>query len=142
MEFYWKILGIGPWGVWTMTESALKDFTIRGRQITDPFEYKVAVAMLGNIQFELIEPGNAPGTYREFLKRKGEGFHHIKEYIKKEDLPEVLDNYHKKGIEVLQSGKFDEDTFYVLDTEPTLGIIYEISNCGNARPYERIYPNV
>jgi hypothetical protein len=39
------------------------------------------------------------------------------------------------------SGKYGEGAFYYMDTEPILGIIYEIVNIGGTKiPPEAIYP--
>ena len=48
--------------------------------------------------------------------------------------------YKRQGIKVIQGGKYDEDEFYYLDTEPELGILYEIGNNGRIREPERTYP--
>jgi methylmalonyl-CoA/ethylmalonyl-CoA epimerase len=73
---------------------------------------------------------------KEFLERRdGDGLHHVKEWV--EDCQKELLEYKKRGIEVLQSGKFDEDEHYYLDTESTFGFVYEIGNNGRIRPPER-----
>ena len=46
----------------------------------------------------------------------------------------------KQPFEVVQSGKFDEDEFHYLNTEPVFGIVIEIGNGGRIRPPERRYP--
>ncbi len=76
--------------------------------------------------------------YTRFIEKKGEGIHHIKEWV--DDCAATLEQYRKKGIGVIQSGKYDEDEFYYLDTEPELGILYEIGNNGRIRDPERICP--
>ena len=43
-----------------------------------------------------------------------------------------------RGVEVLQSGKYDEDEHYYLDTEAAFGFVYEIGNNGKIRPPERL----
>ena len=49
----------------------------------------------------------------------------------------MLQEYRKRGIDVIQSGKFDEDEHYYLDTESIFGFVYEIGNNGKIRPPER-----
>ena len=56
------------------------------------------MAWLGDIQIELIQPIQGPGIYWEFLNNKGEGIHHIKEYVKDEDMEKVLNEYKQKMI--------------------------------------------
>jgi hypothetical protein len=45
------------------------------------------------------------------------------------------------GYPVIQSGKFDEDVHYYLDTGRELGYIIELGNAGRIRPAERRYPS-
>jgi len=140
MEKYWKILGIGPWDVYTFSSETVRDFTVRGQLVKQPFKFMLALATLGDIQFELIQPVQNCVLYERFLEENGEGIHHIKEKISDEKIEETLKQYKRKGIGVIQSGKFDEDVFYYLDTEPALGILYELGNCGKIRTPERRYP--
>ena len=139
MEKYWNTLGIGPWDVYTFSSETVKEFTLHGKPVED-FKYKIALAMLGDMQWELIQPIKNVPIYEDFLREKGEGIHHIKEKVNDDDIEEILEKFKQKGIEVTVSGKFDEDVFIYLDTEPTLGMIYEIGNCGKIRAPERRYP--
>jgi methylmalonyl-CoA/ethylmalonyl-CoA epimerase len=85
---------------------------------------------------ELIQPVTGTNIYTKFLERRdGDGLHHVKEWV--EDCQKELLEYKKRGIEVLQSGKFDEDEHYYLDTESIFGFMYEIGNNGRIRPPER-----
>jgi len=49
-----------------------------------------------------------------------------------------LKSFEPRGIEVIQSGKFDEDEHYYFDTESIFGYVYEIGNNGKIRPPERL----
>ena len=140
MEEYWKILGIGPWNVYTFSPETIREFTLHGQPVKHSFEFIVATAWVGEIQFELVQPAKGPTICESFLKEKGEGFHHIKEKVDDDEIEETLKKFKEKGINVIQSGKFDEDVFYYLNTEPTLGILYEIGNCGKVRTPEKRYP--
>src|SRR6267378_3944938 len=85
--------------------------------------YRLAVTWVGGTQLELMQPLTGYSCYDDFLERKGEGLHHIKEKV--DDCQQAIAEYAKKGIRVMQSGKFGEDEFYYLDTEPTVGIVIE-----------------
>ena len=139
MENYWKIWSIGPWGVHTFIPGVIKDFTVNGKLVED-FEFILAVTKIGEIQLELIQPVKGPNVYWDFLE--GEGIHHIKEKVDSIKIPKVLQDYEEKGIKVIQSGKFDQDVFYYLDTKPTLGFLLEIGNDGKVREPERYYPHL
>jgi len=80
-------------------------------------------------QLELIQPVHGPTTYEDHLSRKGEGLHHIKEYIPDEQTEATLAFYRAKGIAVTQTGKFDADYHYYMDTEPKLDFVLELGNC-------------
>ena len=41
------------------------------------FAFRLALAMVGSTQFELIQPLDDRSMYAEFLAEKGEGLHHI-----------------------------------------------------------------
>jgi methylmalonyl-CoA/ethylmalonyl-CoA epimerase len=140
MENYWKIWALGPWEVHTFTPGKIVEFTVNGKLIED-FEFVIAVAKIGEIQLELIQPVKGQNVYWDFLERNGGGIHHIKEMVNSINIPKVLEDYKKKGIKVIMSGRFDQDEFYYLDTLPTLGFLLEIGNNGKVREPERYYPH-
>ncbi len=136
MKYFWEVFHIGPWDIYTFGPPDVRDSMVRGKP--SDHKYLLAVAWTGDVQIELMQPLTGRSLYDEFLEKKGEGLHHIKLYYK--DCQKALEEFKKKGIEVIQSGKFDEDEFYYLDTEAALGTIYEIGNNGKIRKPERRYP--
>ncbi len=136
MKHYHGILGIGPWEVYTFGPPRLRECTYMGRP--SDATWVLALTWVGETQLELMQPLSGQSVYTTFLAERGEGFHHIKEWV--EDCGKAIAEYKKKGIEVIQSGKFGEDEFYYLNTEPTLGILLEIGNNGDIRPPDRRYP--
>ena len=135
MERYVRILGIEPWSVYTFEAPKLRECTYREKP--SDAAWRLALSWVGNVQLELIENLRGETVYTAFLKNKGEGLHHIKEWV--DDCEAALEHYCSKGIGVIQSGKFEDDEFYYLDVESELGIIYEIGNNGNIGAAERIY---
>lgn len=74
---YWtKSLGIGPFFVMPRPEFIwLRN---GGEDVDDTaIISQVALAHSGAMQIELIVPGPAPSTYRDFLAAGGRGLHHI-----------------------------------------------------------------
>jgi methylmalonyl-CoA/ethylmalonyl-CoA epimerase len=130
---YSKLLGIGPWDIYTFCAPDLRDAIYRGK----PIDHKFIIALVWNrtTQLELIQPLVGTNIYTEFLNRRGDGLHHIKEWV--DDCQKELEEYRKRGIDAIQSGKFDEDEHYYLDTESIFGFVYEIGNNGKIRPPER-----
>jgi len=137
IEKYWEILGIGPWEIYTFAPPELTEMTIRGKNVE--YSMKIAETTIGNVILEVIEPLEGPSIYKEFLEEKGGGPHHIACY-KVKDVKKTLRAFQKKGIEILQSGKFDEVEFYYLDTEEIFGVILEIVSTGKIRAPDAIYP--
>jgi hypothetical protein len=137
VEKFWKTMGFGPWYFWDFEPPDLRDVYYRGIKV-ESSAFRIALAQIGPLQYEIMQPMYGIGIHREFLEKKGEGLHHIKIYYK--DIPKALEEFKKKGIYPLQSGKFDEDWHVYLDTEKEYGIIWEIGNQGRIRkPYKR-YP--
>jgi hypothetical protein len=137
IENYWKMLGLGPWSIYTFAPPALTEMTVHGKPTS--YSMRLAETTVGGVIIEVLEPLEGPSIYKEFLEQKGGGAHHVACY-KVPDVREALTNFKKMGIEVLQSGKFDEVEFYYLDTEKTLGIVTEIVKDGKIRPPEAYYP--
>ena len=123
---YAKMLYPGPWDIYNLAPPLLQDSTYMGK----PAEWSalLALAWVGDRHFEIIQPLKGPNVYYDHLEKKGEGLHHIKELTK--DCQAALQEYEKKGIKVIQSGRIDKDEFYYLDTFNTLGFYYEIGNNG------------
>jgi methylmalonyl-CoA/ethylmalonyl-CoA epimerase len=136
MKKYYEILNIGPWEVYTFAPPVLRECTFMGKPSNAT--WVLALAWVGDTQFELMQPLSGESVYTRFLAKKGEGIHHIKEWV--DDCAAAVEEYRTKGISVIQSGKYDEDEFYYLDTESELGILYEIGNNGKIRAPERTYP--
>jgi hypothetical protein len=136
MKAYWEILNIGPWDVYTFAPPVLRECHFKGKP--SDATWVLSLAWVGEMQLELMQPLSGESVYTHFLKKKGEGIHHIKEWV--DDCAQVVAEYRKRGIDVIQSGKYDEDEFYYLNTEPELGILYEIGNNGKIRAPERTYP--
>lgn len=84
---------------------------------------------------EIIQPLKGPNVYYDHLEKKGEGLHHVKEWVL--DCKKEVARYRAMGIGVVQSGRLGDDEFYYLDTVPLLGFYLEIGNNGNIRKPDR-----
>ena len=75
MRTYVHEYGIGPWEIYEFNPGNVD------RMVKDdePAEYamRIAVTMVGSVQWELIEPLDDRSMYAEFLATKGEGLHHV-----------------------------------------------------------------
>jgi hypothetical protein len=140
MKMWWEVLGIGPWDVRHFTPETVRDFHVAGRRVEEAFDFICAVTWVGEVEFELIQPIEGPNIYWRHLEEKGEGLHHVKDVMPDEEIPAVLEEFKRRGYDVLQAGWIDEDVHYYLDTERDLGLVYEIGNGGPIGPAPRRYP--
>jgi methylmalonyl-CoA/ethylmalonyl-CoA epimerase len=122
-------LKIGPWTVLTFTNQSLKYLKVDDKTVTEPFKFLIGISWIGDMQLELIEPVYGPTIYEAFIQKHGEGLHHIKERITDDAIEGVVQEYRDKGIGVTQTGQFETDFHYYLDTEPKVDFIYELGNC-------------
>ena len=137
VEKYWNDFGFGPWFFWDFLPPKLHSCYYRGVKVEAGF--RIALAQIGPIQYELTQPLFGMGIHREFLEERGEGVHHLKMYY--EDIPKTKEMFAKKGIYVLQEGRYMEEDWHVFfDTEERYGIIWEIGNCKGIGPPDKIYP--
>ena len=98
-------LGIGPWGVWTIRPQAS---TLHGRSVAD-MSFRVAIAQVGDSNYELIEPISQESVYVEHLNSQGEGFHHTCiSYQSHDALRSAKAELLAQGHEMIQSGDLGE----------------------------------
>jgi methylmalonyl-CoA/ethylmalonyl-CoA epimerase len=128
-----QIFGIGPWDVYDFDASVVKNYIYRGKPATH--KCIIAIAWSGDTQLELMQPVSGYSIYDEFLDKHGEGMHHIKLYYK--DVHKAARDFEARGYPVIQSGLFDEDQHYYLDTEKDFGYIIELGNAGRVPPAQR-----
>ena len=114
-----SLWNVGPF---RFSEIDLPDATLHGKQTR--LMAKLAFAQVGPVELELIQPGEGENTYREFLRDKGEGVHHLK--IPVSDINSEVARLKEKGVEVLQSGNSPDVSFAYMDTEGIAGVILEV----------------
>lgn len=131
-------LRIGPWRVFRFTDKTVRNLRVGGRLVEEPFEFRIGITHVGDMEIELIQPVRGPMIYEEYLQRRGEGLHHIKEKIPDDQLTKTVDDFHARGVDVTQTGQFVADFHFYLDTEPKLDFIYELGNC----PYQDLPPDM
>ena len=128
VEFYQEILGIGPWEYHEFDESNWGSSTYHGKPAKQKF--RVALAMSGTTQVELIQPLGGDTIYSDFLEEHGEGIHHLG-HVHVENLEVAVRSLEEKGIRCLQSGNVTSGPMAgsaaaYMDTVGTLGTIIEL----------------
>ncbi len=136
MKRHWEDFGIGPWDIYDFNPASVRDYSYRGKPATH--SCLIAVAWSGDTQLELAQPVSGYSIYDEHLDKHGEGLHHIKLFYA--DCQKAVADFAGRGYPVIQSGRFDDDEHYYLDTKRDYGYIIELGNAGRIRPPERRYP--
>lgn len=141
MERYVEELGIGPWSVYTFSPGWIQDMTFRGKE--QGYTMILALAQVGGVMYELIQPVEGPSSYEEFLNERGEGLHHLGYFV--DDIDEAIREMEGKGFPLLQSGRGfgteGDGAYAYFETEGALGHIIEAIEMPAGMPDpERTYP--
>ena len=98
-----------------------------------PYKIRFAFVTLGELQLEFIQVlEGTPTLYTNFLKKSGEGLHHIG--VNVPDLKSVVDIASSIGFSVLWSGQIYSVPFAYLDTQDQLGTILELIEMRPSKP--------
>ena len=122
MRKYVDDYGIGPWQIFEFNPSNAQDLREHGRPAQR--SWRLAVAMVGQMQWELIEPLDNESIYARFLAEKGGGVHHIA--VAAQCFDKMLAMEAKRGSKLVLSGEFEGVKVAYLDTERDLGVTLEI----------------
>ena len=141
VKAYWELFGVGPWRFYTYGKPQLKRLSYRGKP--GDYQMRLALARMGALQIELIEPLEGDSIYADFVEEHGYGLHHIAVVV--EDMASAVAQAQAAGLSVTQDGAGfgpDGDGAYAyLDTEDKIGTTIElIERPKRARPPDRVYP--
>lgn len=119
---YWEKLGIK--NIQRAGIEDLPDVTYRGKKT--PLSLKMAFADIGGVQIEWIQPVKGFSVYDEFLKKHGDGVHHLAYTVKSpQQLEEQISYFKSRGVGVVQRGSWKgekgQGLFAYLDTAPQGG---------------------
>lgn len=139
IEYLYHILDLGPWKIFSFSNENTSDIRLNGSPVTEPFQFRVAICLLGDVQIEVIQPVYGPTIYDEFLKTHGRGIHHIKEKTPKPEVEAMLKKAERFGCKEAFfgygfQGEEDIDCFAYIDTYNALGAYYEFGNCPTIKP--------
>jgi methylmalonyl-CoA/ethylmalonyl-CoA epimerase len=141
VEKYWKVYGIGPWHFYSYDTAIVKKMSYRGKPAA--YSMRIAMAQAGPLNLELIEMGEGPTVYADFVARHGFGVHHFG--VQVDDADAAIALAKDAGIGMLQDGAGfgleGDGHFAYLDTEASIGVMIELREVPRTRrPPERIYP--
>jgi catechol 2,3-dioxygenase-like lactoylglutathione lyase family enzyme len=121
-DFWAKLLGVEKTPIietegWELTHMTFRGAPSKGKA-------KLTFFNLENIVLELIQPVGGPSTWQDFLKKHGEGIHHIAFNV--ENLDGTLEKFRKMGIGVEQKGDFEGGSYVYINSKSKLGAIIEL----------------
>jgi methylmalonyl-CoA/ethylmalonyl-CoA epimerase len=126
MRHYVDNYGIGPWEVYQIKPADVKEWREHGRP-SEPAT-RAAIAMVGRVQWELIEPLDDKSIFAQFLAATGGGVHHIA--VASVDFDETLAAEAKRGKELMLftelGSKYKGIRVAYLDTQRDLGVPLEV----------------
>jgi methylmalonyl-CoA/ethylmalonyl-CoA epimerase len=115
---YYESIGIGPW----MDYPPLAEYT--KLNVMDEkafFACRFVYTKIGDLQLQLVQPGEGRTIYREFLEKKGEGVFHIGFEVA--DVSAADEQLTGNGLKILASGQRDDGSgFAYLDTRENAGV--------------------
>lgn len=136
-ESYWNILGIGPWAIYEWEAPTVYDRKYRGKSTTA--REKIALAEVGNVELELVQPIDGDSIYQDWLDEHGEGLHHLKFLV--EDVDKTAAILAEEGFPSIQSGRFGPEggkgAYNYIEIEP-LRAIWEPVNRGEGLGIEPV----
>jgi len=137
---YWDRLKIGPWAIMTFEPPHVRDMTYKGAR--QDYRMRIAFAMCGDLQLELIQSLDGPNIYEDFLAEHGEGMHHVGVFVP--DIGVAIADMEARGYTMTQSGRtgiHGDGGFAYFDTDGPLATTLELIQLPSERkPPEAFYP--
>jgi len=122
MRTYVHDYGIGPWEIYAFDPGNVANMHEDGQSVER--SWRLAISLVGQVQWELIEPLDDGSIYARFLAEKGEGVHHVGVAVANFD--ETVAAQAERGNGVLLGGEYKGVRFAYLATESDLGLVTEI----------------
>ena len=138
MRTYVDGYGIGPWHVYDFDPGNVEGMHEAGKPVER--SWRLALAQVGNVQWELVQPLDGDSVYARFLAEHGPGVHHIGVAVP--DYDGTIAELTRRGHEVLLGGTYNGVTFAYLSTDRDLGIVTEIFDGAPGRDQrpDAVYP--
>ena len=136
----WDDFGIGPWKFYTYDPSNVSEMTVRGQRIDHAM--RVGITMIGDVEWEIIEPLDELSIYAEHLRMHGEGLHHVLFGV--DSYEDAKGRILRAGFEEMGAGRWFGFPYSYFDTQRSLGCIAEIWAPPSATqampPHDGTYP--
>ena len=123
---YYHRFGIGPWTLYTYDSKFVPRQTRHGKPCS--YASRIALANVGPMRIELIQPLEGETVYTEFIKKHGYGVQHLG--VLTDNMASSLEQAAEAGLAMTMDGSgfgLDGDGHYAyLDTEDLVGITFEL----------------
>ena len=130
MDRVGAMLGVSEWAVYDFEPPTLSATTYRGEETEG--RWTLALATVGDLDVELIQPIAGENDYTAYLAERGEGLHHVA-CFSFDDPAGAVAAYREAGLSVLQSGTYADSRFWYLDArEAAAGLVLEVVEVGGA----------
>jgi Glyoxalase/Bleomycin resistance protein/Dioxygenase superfamily len=138
MEMYVSDYGIGPWDIYEFTPDNVRDMREDGESVAR--SWRLAIARVGQVQWELVQPLDEDSVYARFLETNRPGVHHIGIGVR--DYDSTLEELTERGHDVVLGGEYNGISFSYLSTDRDLGVITEIFSGapGEDQKPDAVYP--
>lgn len=141
VEAYWTRFGVGPWHFYTYARPLLHTLNYGGQPVDSVV--RIALSYAGPSRLELIEVGEGPSIYADYVRDHGYGVQHLGVLV--EDMESALDEARAAGFTVLMEGAgfglHGDGHYAYLDTEALLGVCIElIQRPSDRHEPEKVYP--
>lgn len=138
MRTYVHDYGIGPWAIYEFNPGTVRNMQQNGEPVEAA--WRLALAQVGHLQWELIEPLDDCSDYARFLAEHGEGVHHVGVAVPSYD--DALASVEQKGRRLVLGGEYNGVKFAYLPTGADLGVVTEIfdSAPGRDQQPDAVYP--
>ena len=121
---YEEQYGIGPWEFMEIGPENAENVLVDGK----PAEWRsrIAMTMIGDVMWELIEPQDENDMFGKFLAQRGGvgGVHHVA--VQTPDFRQTLADQQARGGQSTLSGSFTGIEVHYLDSAPAIGVILEV----------------
>ena len=133
---YATLLGITDWNINYVDTNHGKgrNFRVDGKEVS--VKAKIAWAMIGDIELELIEPQDDSSIYAEYLHSNGPGVHHL--MFGTDTYQRTVEKMHRNGVESFVTGELQATEFRLFDTRQMLGTICEFATGDPLVPDEEV----
>ena len=126
MRTYWEHFGIGPWRILEFNAQTVREMTYRGK--VQPYAMRIALAMSGDLQLEIIESIQGPNIYEDHLRDHGAVLHHFGIVVP--DVRAAMRQMDALGYTMIQSGlgtgADGEGGYAYYDTEGQIAALIEL----------------